>query len=130
MTTTVGARAAELLRSAADGYRTGALTLTDGAFILPGDHHCRCALGAITWAADATNDDGNPWTAGAAARTAGLALGLYLVDEAGAVECIDSDGDFDWIETVGGWNDQSGRTVDEVIAALEAAAFYRPGDVA
>jgi hypothetical protein len=103
----VTAQVAADLRAAADvlerdGWTQGVYVANDG---------CRCALGAIlgvvdpeadtpSWFADAEQQQRFTFAADALIKAMDFNLGLYLVD----------------------WNDDPGRTADEVIAALRAAA--------
>lgn len=115
--------ACTLLRDAAAGLRCGAIGWAREAYIdRAGD---RCAAGAITWAADPTLTDGDPRFAGPAARLALVLLGEYLVDELYVQPCRDGDGEPDWAETVGMWNDEQ-QSVDDVISALASAAVLSP----
>lgn len=111
---------AEVLRKAADGYRTGQIEWGREWFHDPATD-CRCALGAITWAVASNDEDGNPWFAGTVAWVPAVALADYLTNELGAPRCT-TDGLFDPIETVGGFNDRPDMTVERIIAALDAAA--------
>lgn len=113
-----GAPEAVLLRAAA-GLRSGAITWGRGWFITP---DCgRCAGGAVAWAANPSDIDGDPrYVLGAMAALDRLAV--YLVST-GRAQCVpDLDGFMDTIGTVGAYNDAEGRRVAEVIADLEAAA--------
>jgi hypothetical protein len=89
---------------------------------------CRCALGVVAYAADPSDPDGDPRYVDRSVRpdaTAAVeALADYLVNELGAPRCVTEDGGLDVIETVGGWNDEPDRTVNQVVAALMAAARY------
>lgn len=123
---------ADVLRAAADAFRTGRFTWGTEWFYEPATG-CRCMLGGIAQVADPTDVDGNPYfvisDARAVSRRAAEILADYLVDELGAARCVDTDTEDGVIETVGGWNDEPGRTLAEVIAALEAAADYYPAAV-
>lgn len=117
--------AAFVLHRAARALRTGEIQWAPEWFIAPDG--CRCSLGAITYAADPSDPDGDPRFVDPSVRPiatgAALALADYLVDELGAVRAVDPETDeVDVVETVGSWNDQPGRTVSQVIAALDAAA--------
>lgn len=123
-----------VLHRAARALATGEIAWGREWFINPGitpgqvnrGRGCRCALGAIGYAADPSDPDGNPLFVDLSVRpiasAAAVALADYLIDELGAARCVDDDGEFNVIETVGGWNDEPRRTVHEVVAALNAAA--------
>lgn len=115
-----------VLRCAAHALRNGEITWGRHWFIDP-DTSCRCALGALAYAADPDDVDSDPQHAGTPAWAAMYALADYLVTELGAARCTDEDDDMpvlDPVETVGGWNDDDDRTVADVIAALEGAAQH------
>lgn len=121
----------DVLRYAAHALRTGEITWGRHVFIDP-DTFCRCALGALAYAANPNDTDGDPQYAGIPASAAMYRLADYLAVELGAPRCVTRDGEdddmpvLDPIETVGGWNDEPGRTLAEVIAALDAAATRGP----
>lgn len=131
--------AADVLRRAAAGFRTGAIGWGTGHFRHP-QLRCRCALGGIAWAADPDNPDGDPRFVGepgdprrVVAVDATHVLARYLIDELGAYPAGNVEEyegrerwELDPIETTGDWNDSDVRTVDDVIAALEAAAVKAP----
>lgn len=112
---------AEILRRAADGLRTGAIDW--GRKWLIGPDSCRCAAGAIAWAADPADPDGDPrFLPGA--RAAVRLLAAYLLDT-GLADCQPGPNGFmDPVLTVGAFNDAQ-PDVGPVIAALEAAAHGR-----
>ena len=111
---------AQILRRAAEALRTGEIGWVKEWYVL-GDG--RDALGAIAYAIDPGDPDGNPFLIESAALGAASATALadYLVDELGAARAIREDRDVDVIETVGGYNDEA-SSVQDVIAALNAAA--------
>lgn len=123
---------AAILRRAADGLRTGRITWGVDNYI--GDNGCRCALGAVAWAADPADADGDPnWIdpeVRRAAQEAADALAAFLVMEWGAPAAGHHEEPtpgreifvLDPVETVGGWNDMDGRTEADVINALTFAA--------
>jgi hypothetical protein len=112
--------AAAILRRAAAAYRDGETGWGRLFFHKNGQ---RCAAGAVCYAVDPeyTNSDPRFCDNQAAAMQALQTLALYLVDNGLAAEAF-TDGMFDPVETVAEWNDWPGRVVDDVIAALEAAA--------
>lgn len=112
---------AAILHRAADGLRTEAITWGRGYFITPDS--CRCAGGAIAWAADPSDLDGDPrYIPGALAALRLLAA--HLIDTGQARCVVDADGFMDPVGTVGTWNDARDRTVGEVAAALDGAAGH------
>lgn len=126
--------AVTVLRGAAQLLRTGQVAWGRGYFFdqVAG---CRCALGAIAIAADPRDEDGDPRSVAQQARADAIAavdlLVGFLVHEFDAVPALhleEIEGDevrvVDPIETVGGWNDEPERTVDDVVRALEAAADH------
>lgn len=124
---------AVVLRAAAEGYRAGAIAWGRNVLIDPVTH-CRCALGALAWALDPDDEDGDPrWVTGTELR--GVAqqaidgLADYIVTELDASEAVDvqetASGEEvrvrDPFETIGDWNDRQGSSAP-VVAALRAAA--------
>lgn len=109
-----------ILRRAADGLRTGAVEWGRNWFITP--DACRCAGGAIAWAADPADLDGDPrYLPGAMAALRLLAA--YLIDT-GKARCEPhGDGWMDPVEVVGVFNDAQ-PAAGPVIAALDAAAQH------
>ena len=119
---------ADVLRATAKAFSNGEIAWGQEWFIkLPEVDDCgaRCALGGIAYAVDPGDLDGNPFFIEPGLRVLSVAaavdLASYLIEELGASRCM-TDGEFDVVETVGGWNDEPGRTVEQVVAALEAAA--------
>lgn len=122
------------LRIAAGAFREGRIEWGKGEYrssTIVFTPSC-CAAGAITFAVDPTDIDGDPRWVHSDLRPISVAavdeLAAYLVDTLGATdrgEYVD-DGGLVWVresvEVVADWNDDEVRTVDEVIAALEAAA--------
>lgn len=114
---------AQLLRKTARQLATGEITWGREEFVNRATG-CRCLLGALTFAADPYDRDGDPQFNGDALIAAGM-LADYLVVDLGATEA--GDRTFhgwvrDVVETVGNWNDEDGRTLADVVAALEGAA--------
>jgi len=121
---------ADVLRATAAAYRNDDIEWGRDYFINL-ETGCRCALGGITYAVEPDDPDGNPFlinsegdgriTAEAAAEFAD-----YLVDVLDAPDAGSRDRYGYWlrdhIEVVGKWNDDPARTLDEVLAALDAAA--------
>lgn len=124
MSVTTTLTPADVLRRAAWGFRAHQIDWGPGWFLDP-HTGCRCALGGIAWAVDPSNEDGNPFFVSPALRVvaevAVQALADHLIEEHGVPACR-TDGAFDPVETVGGYNDQDDMIVDRIIAALEAAA--------
>lgn len=119
------APAAQILRRAADGYRTGQIVWGRDTFI--GDGGCRCLVAAICWAADPEDLDngGNPvWLRvplrRLVAMTALEAVAEHLSSELGWPLSMD-DGEVDLVETVGAWNDEQ-DAVEKVIGLLVTVA--------
>lgn len=112
---------AEVLRRASEAYRNGDIQWGQEWFRHP-DTNCRCALGAVAYALDPDEPEGNPRYTGPAGHDATGILADHLVDECGAIRCVGEDEMESVIETVAAWNDEPDRTPDEVIAALEAAS--------
>jgi hypothetical protein len=117
---------AELLRRAARALETGEVTWGQGDFITTSG--CRCALGTITYAADGIAcTDGNPRhiTSDALTRInatlAAATLADWITQRLDGIPAYD-DGELNIIETVGEWNDRTGRSLDDVIEALTDAA--------
>lgn len=118
--------AADVLRLAAHGYRTGQLTWGKNFYCDP-ETGARCALGAITWAANPADPampdalyvhlEHRPDAANAM-----RALARYVAEGLGYGYCH-TDGMADVLETVGGWNDQQ-DDIEAVINGLEAAAEW------
>lgn len=121
---------AGLLRKAASGFRDGDLAWGRLYYLSPVTG-CRCVLGALTWAIGLdVADDVSPIEAAtlanlapADARAVEVAVAVLadvVADEVG--DYCWTDGAPDLLETVGGWNDEPETTLDDVLAALEAAA--------
>lgn len=125
--------AADVLLRAADALATGTLPWGRDQFVCPDG--ARCVLGAIAWAADQTDSDGDPRWVRLDVRPAAVdamdLLARYLIDERDAPAAGSMEVDpatwtnvfvMDPIETVGDWNDQPDRRLADVVTALRAAA--------
>lgn len=83
---------------------------------------CRCALGGIAFVVDPDDLDADPFhlhDGGDVAEDAVHLLRAYLLAEGIASAELPSA-----FHVVGGWNDEPGRTVHEVIGTLRAAARW------
>lgn len=120
------------LRSAAARFRNGIVDWGKEDFRTQGFGEpvptC-CALGGISDAIDPENGDGDPRWVDPYLRPIAVAameeLADYLVTETDTPDKgfrTVTGWERDPVEVVGDWNDAEGRTVDDVVAALEAAA--------
>lgn len=120
---------AELLNAAADWLEADPARWGRDWFV--DKKGCRCAAGAIAYAANPdrdTEEGGNPNT-GDGSYDAVEVFADYLVHALGAPRC-EAMQESEPIETVGGWNDDPARTPAQVIDALRDAARHYLGAAA
>ena len=117
---------AEVLSSAADWLAEEPARWTRDFFLAPDG--CRCALGAVCQVIDPADLDGDPTQLANLEKSilgelVTNVLADFLADHHDVTPVIDKGDPAEAaVETVANWNDDPERVVDEVIAALRAAA--------